>query len=192
MPNQLQPYFYYLLWSDSKFVLHQAIADCSLCDQNFYYFLVETFNLLSVQLIFLLPVVKVLQMFFLSWEFLKSLGYRGLESVMHCKHPFVKVHSFIQCFPNYVCQFCSSLAVEIHDFMLDMQIFYTLLRCILWKFLIGIQPSQLNLDDFCNLLSSFFKFSHYYRDLLQYGFWLLNLVELIYKFHLNLIHLYFE
>ena len=131
-------------------------------------------------------------MFFLSWEFLKSLGYRGIESVMRCKHPFVKFHAFIQCFPNYVYQFCSSLAIEIHEFMLDMQIFYTLLRCILWKFLIGIQPSQLNLDDFCNLLSSFFKFSHYYRDLLQYGFWLLNLVELICKFHLNLIHLYFE
>ena len=136
--------------------------------------------------------MKVLQIFLLSCKFLKSLGYRGLASVMRCKHPFVKVHASIECFTNRVCQFCSGLAVEIHEFMLDMQIFYTLLRHIFSNFFIGLQPSQLNLDDFCNLLSSFFKFSHYYRDLFQYRFCLLNIVDLICKFHLNLIHLYFE
>ena len=150
MHNQLWIYLYCFWWSDFELVFQQEIVDCNLCNQNFYYFLTEALNMLYVKLVFLQPIVKVPQMLFLTWKLLKSLCCKGLASVMCCKHPSVKIHAFIQCFPDCGYQSCGSLAIEIHEFILNIKSLCTLSRKIFQKFCISLYPSQLTLENFCN------------------------------------------
>ena len=55
-------------------IFQKEIADFSLCNQIIYYLLIQTLDLLYDEFIFLQPVMQLLQVFFINWKFLNSLG----------------------------------------------------------------------------------------------------------------------
>ena len=131
-------------------VFQKAITEFCLCNQTRYYFLSDAFNLLDAKLFLLQSVLEVFQMSLLVKKLLDSFCYRGLTSIMCCDHPLIKIHTPFESFPDSDDQFYRSLAAEIHEFKLYLQVLSSLLWQMLRKCCNSFSPSHLTVNNFCN------------------------------------------